>query len=177
MKKIFICFIAIILLLCGCSAQGGAQADKDEPVNAVYVKAVWITYFELEKLTTNSNTEKEFEKAVKSAFKEIKSDGFNTVTVQVRPCADAFYKSDYFPVSKYCFGVQGCELKYDPLEIMVNVAHSLRLRIEAWINPYRVSQAKEIDDLSDNNIAKQWYNSKDKKTNVYIDDKIYFNPA
>ena len=164
----------MILLLCGCSATGGQSAEKDEPVNAVYVKAVWITYFELE---TNSNTEKDFEKAVKTAFKEIKADGFNTVTVQVRPCADAFYKSNYFPVSKYCFGVQGCELKYDPLAVMCSVAHNLGLRIEAWINPYRVSQSKEIEELSDNNIAKQWYNDKSKKTNIYIDDKIYFNPA
>ena len=68
------------------------------------------SYFELESITTNSKTEKDFEKAIKSAFKEIKSDGLNTVTVQVRPCADAFYKSDYFPVSKYCFGVQGCHI-------------------------------------------------------------------
>ncbi|MDE5604245.1 MAG: family 10 glycosylhydrolase [Eubacterium sp.] len=178
MKKIFICLVSLILLLCGCSVNTDSpKPSKDEPVNAVYVKAVWITYFELEKLTANSNTDKDFEKAVKSAFKEIKSDGFNTVTVQVRPCADAFYKSDYFPVSKYCFGVQGCELKYDPLEIMVETAHKLGLRIEAWINPYRVSQSKEIDDLSDNNIAKEWYNSDDKKSNVYVDDKIYFNPA
>ena len=96
MKKVFICFILFAFILCGCSVQGDARADKDEPANAVYVKSVWITYFELEKLTANSNTAKDFEKAVKSAFKEIKSDGFNTVTVQVRPCADAFYKSNYF---------------------------------------------------------------------------------
>ncbi|MEZ3421221.1 MAG: family 10 glycosylhydrolase [Eubacterium sp.] len=177
MKKIIICILSLILLFCGCSVPSSEKNSKDEPVNAVYVKSAWITYFELEKLTTNSNTEKDFEKAAKTAFKGVKSNGFNTVTVQVRPCADAFYKSDYFPVSKYCFGVQGCELKYDPLAVMVNTAHDLGLRIEAWINPYRVSQSPEIEELSDNNIAKQWYGSEDKKTNVYIDDKIYFNPA
>ena len=53
----------------------------------------------------------------------------------------------------------------------------MKLRIEAWINPYRVSQSKDIEELSDNNIAKEWHKSKDKKSNVYIDDKIYFNPA
>ena len=176
MKKIIICILSLMLLFCGCSSAAN-QSEQGEPVNAVYVKAVWISYFELESITTNSKTEKDFEKAIKSAFKEIKSDGLNTVTVQVRPCADAFYKSDYFPVSKYCFGVQGCELKYDPLEIMVEVAQQLGLRIEAWINPYRVSQSSDADELSDNNIAKQWLNSEDKKNNVYIDDKIYFNPA
>ncbi len=72
MKKVFICFILFAFILCGCSVQGDARADKDEPANAVYVKSVWITYFELEKLTANSNTAKDFEKAVKSAFKENK---------------------------------------------------------------------------------------------------------
>lgn len=177
MKKIIICILSVILLFCGCAQSNNIKSSNDEPVNAVYVKSAWITYFELEKLTTNSNTEKDFTKAVKSAFKEIKANKLNTVTVQVRPCADAFYKSDYFPVSKYCFGVQGCELKYDPLAVMVKEAHDLGLRIEAWINPYRVSQSDKIDELSDNNIAKQWYNSDDKKSNIYIDDKIYFNPA
>lgn len=178
MKKIIICILSLILLFSGCTAvSSGKSNSNDEPVNAVYVRSAWITYFELEKMTTGSNTEKDFEKAVKTAFKGLASKGFNTVTVQVRPCADAFYKSDYFPVSKYCFGVQGCELKYDPLAIMTSLAHDCGLRIEAWINPYRVSQSREIDELSDNNIAKEWYNDESKKRNVYIDDKIYFNPA
>lgn len=60
---------------------------------------------------------------------------------------------------------------------MVEVAHKIGLRIEAWVNPYRVSQSDDINTLSDNNIAKIWYNSEDKKSNVYISDKIYFNPA
>lgn len=175
MKKIIICLISLILLLCGCTVS--QPSNQVDPPNAVYVKSVWLSYFELESITTSCNTAKEFEKKIKSAFKQVKSIGLNTVTVQVRPCADAFYKSDYFPVSKYCFGLQGSELKYDPLEIMVAAAHEQGLRIEAWINPYRVSQSSDINELSDGNIAKQWYNSSDKKTNIYINDRIYFNPA
>ena len=175
MKKVIICLLSFILLLCGCTVS--QPSNQVDPPNAIYVKSVWISYFELESITTSCNTAKEFEKKIKSAFKQVKAIGLNTVTVQVRPCADAFYKSDYFPVSKYCFGLQGCELKYDPLEIMVDSAHELGLRIEAWVNPYRVSQSADINELSDGNIAKQWYNSADKKTNVYINDRIYFNPA
>ena len=175
MKKVIICIISLILLLCGCTVS--QPSNQVDPPNAVYVKSVWISYFELESITTSCNTAKEFEKKIKSAFKQVKSIGLNTVTVQVRPCADAFYKSDYFPVSKYCFGLQGSELKYDPLEIMTAVAHEQGLRIEAWINPYRVSQSTDINELSEGNIAKQWYNSADKKSNVYVNDKIYFNPA
>lgn len=175
MKKIIVCILSISLLFCGCSAV--PQKSDSEPVNALYVKSVWMSYYELGEITSNCETSKDFEKAIDAAFKNIKSFGLNTVTVQVRPCADAFYKSDYFPTSKYCFGTEGSELKYDPLKIMVDIAHKMDLRIEAWLNPYRVSQSSDISELSDGNIAKKWYNNDDKKSNVYIDDKIYFNPA
>lgn len=176
MKRIFICILSICFVFCGCSAPKTEENNK-VVVNSLYVKSVWLTYYELESFTSASETEKDFEKAISAAFKKIKNFGLNTVTVQVRPCADAFYRSDYFPVSKYCFQNEGCELKYDPLKIMVGVAHNLSLRIEAWINPYRVSQSNDINELSDKNIAKIWYNSDDKKNNIYINDKIYFNPA
>lgn len=175
MKKIIVCFLSISLLFCGCVNN---RANKNnEPIDNVYVKSVWFTYYELEKFTSTCGNENEFKKSIKSAFQKIKSFGLNTVTVQVRPCADAFYNSQYFPVSKYCFGQEGGELKYDPLKIMVDVAHNVGLRIEAWVNPYRVSQSNDINSLSDKNIAKAWYNSAENKSNVYIDDKIYFNPA
>lgn len=175
MKKILIAILSILFLFGGCAYS--AQGEESEHINAVYVKSVWLSYFELEKYTTDCDTAKEFEKKIYSAFRQAKSVGMNTVTVQVRPCADAFYKSAYFPVSKYCFGVQGSELKYDPLQIMVEQARALKLRIEAWVNPYRVSQNSDVSQLSDDNIAKKWYMDKEKQSNIYVNDRIYFNPA
>lgn len=175
MKKVILIIFSLIFIFCGCSVSeqpgSGNNSDMD------YVKSVWITYFELEQMTTSSETAQDFEKTIKSAFKLIKNIGLNTVTVQIRPCADAFYRSDYFPVSEYCFGVQGAELKYDPLQLMVETAHDLGLRIEAWINPYRVSQSNDINTLCDSNQAKLWYSNEETKNFVYISDKIYYNPA
>lgn len=175
MKKVILIIFSLIFIFCGCSVSeqpgSGNNSDMD------YVKSVWITYFELEQMTTSSETAQDFEKTIKSAFKLIKNIGLNTVTVQVRPCADAFYRSDYFPVSEYCFGVQGAKLKYDPLQLIVETAHDQGLRIEAWINPYRVSQSNDINTLCDSNQAKLWYSNEETKNFVYISDKIYFNPA
>ena len=175
MKKVILIIFSLIFIFCGCSVSeqpgSGNNSDMD------YVKSVWITYFELEQMTTSSETAQDFEKTIKSAFKLIKNIGLNTVTVQIRPCADAFYRSHYFPVSEYCFGVQGAELKYDPLQLMVETAHDLGLRIEAWINPYRVTQSNDIKTLCDSNQAKLWYSNEETKSFVYISDKIYFNPA
>lgn len=175
MKKFFLLLISFVFLFSGCAtAEKGAT---DTPQNTDYVKSVWMTYFELESFTSSSKDAAAFEKSISDAFEKISDIGLNTVTVQVRPCADAFYKSEYFPVSQYCFGTQGSELRFDPLEIMVKAAHANGLRIEAWINPYRVLQTADMDKLCDSNIAKQWLQSDDKKSNVYVSDKIYFNPA
>ncbi len=183
MKKLIIFLLPIFLILNGCSIQPETEV-KEKTVKEssivqqnTYVKSIWITYYELQKLIVN-NSENKFRKKIKTTFSELKNMGFNTVTVQVRPCADAFYMSKYFPSSKYCFGVQGVDMAYDPLKIMCEAADSLNLRIEAWINPYRVSQDNKINKLCDDNIAKKWYKSKKKKTNVFVTESaIYFNPA
>lgn len=175
MKKIFICLLTIFLLFAGCSVP--QNNIEEEKINAEYVKSCWITYFELEKITSDCENGEEFEREIKSALKKIKEIGINTITVQVRPCADAFYKSSYFPLSKYCFGIQGSEMLYDPFEIIIATAHKMNIRVEAWVNPYRVSQSNDFEELSTENIACQWYNDENKSSNVYLKDKIYFNPA
>ena len=182
MKKVIIILLSLSLLLCGCRAvdineeKQTIQPFIDNVKSDDYIKSVWITYYELRNLIGNRD-EVQFKKHINKSFKELYSFGFNSVTVQVRAFADAFYKSDYFPVSKYCFGVQGGKLKYDVLQILCDCAKNNNMRIEAWVNPYRVSFNKDINELSDNNIAKKWYKSK-KRSNVYIcKSGIYFNPA
>lgn len=171
MYKKIISVVLIVLCLAGCTAQGTEK--NDSPQSAEYVKAVWMTYYELSSFTQD-NDEQEFKKQISKAFKELESNGFNRVTVQVRPFADAFYKSDYFPVSAYCFKSQGSELLYDPLAIMTEAAHKYGLSIEAWINPYRVSSSTDFSELSDKNKAVEW---KDTDNLIVCDSGIYFNPA
>lgn len=177
MKKLIFLLIPI-LLLSGCTVNNSnAQTKSKSQSNEQYVKVVWITYYELQKFIEDKS-ESKFTDKISSVFSDLKDKGFNTVTVQVRPCADAFYRSKYFPSSKYCFGFQGADMAYDPLEIMCAQAQNQGLKIEAWINPYRVSQNNKISELCDDNIAKKWYNSKDKKSYVYVGkSSIYFNPA
>lgn len=69
-------------------------------------------------------------------------------------------------------------MPYDPLKIMCAVAEKQDLSLEAWINPYRVSQDNDINKLCDTNFAKKWYKNKSKKRNIYVSKKAaYFNPA
>ncbi len=65
--------------------------------------------------------------------------GLNTVIVQIRPSADAFYLSAIEPWSRYLTGKQGAapEPFYDPLEFMIAEAHKRHMDFHAWFNPFR----------------------------------------
>lgn len=175
MHKKIILSVMLMLSLAGCTFALPQEKANNAPVQkeAQYIKAVWMTYYELSGFTQD-HTEQEFKKEISKAFKELSSKGFNRVTVQVRPYADAFYDSAYFPTSAYCFKEQGSELEYDPLSIMVESAHKHKLSIEAWINPYRISTSDDFSLLSDKNIAVEWQNTDNL---IICESGIYFNPA
>lgn len=177
MKKVFLLILSLVLVLSGCSySHTGNDSAHTKTQRGDYVKSVWVAYYELQKFIKDD--ESDFKNEIEKRFSQLKNMGFNTITVQVRPCADAFYKSSYFPSSKYCFGKQGVDMPYDPLKIMCAVADKQNLSLEAWINPYRVSQDNDINKLCDTNFAKKWYKNKSKKRNVYVSKKaVYFNPA
>lgn len=177
MKKVFLLILSLVLVLSGCSySRTGNDSAHTKTQRGDYVKSVWVAYYELQEFIKDD--ESDFENEIEKRFSQLKDMGFNTITVQVRPCADAFYKSAYFPSSKYCFGKQGVDMPYDPLKIMCAVAEKQDLSLEAWINPYRVSQDNDINKLCDTNFAKKWYKNKSKKRNIYVSKKAaYFNPA
>ena len=171
-KKIILSMV-LIFCLAGCAITPKSDNVHNNASQNTYIKSVFIAYYELEGFTKN-NDEKTFKKEISKAFKELADKGFNRVTVQVRPCADAFYNSNYFPTSEYMFGYQGAKLIYDPLEIMIDTAHKYNLSIEAWINPYRVSQRNDFSLLAKNNIALKWQNTSKL---IVLDNGIYFNPC
>ncbi|MBQ9518197.1 MAG: family 10 glycosylhydrolase [Eubacterium sp.] len=180
-KKIIILLIIAVFFLCGCSnnqqIEQSTTTQNAKPVKSDCVKSVWFTYYELSEMI-KGKSEFEFATEIDAAFKKVSDMGFNTVTVQVRPFADAFYKSAYFPTSEYIVAKQGDAIDFDPLAVMCETAKLYKLGIEAWINPYRVSSKNDVNTLCDNNIAKKWFKSKEKKSNVYTCKKgIYFNPA
>ena len=63
----------------------------------------------------------------------------NAIILQVRPAADAIYKSDLEPWSEYLTGEMGKAPSpgYDPLKLWVAGAHKRGMQLHAWFNPYR----------------------------------------
>jgi uncharacterized lipoprotein YddW (UPF0748 family) len=95
------------------------------------------------------------EKAFRAKFEAIASKAeklkFNTIIAQVRPFCDALYESKYFPYSHILSGLQGKDPGYDALRIMCEICKKHRLKIHAWINPYRVTLNETPNELADNN--------------------------
>ena len=61
----------------------------------------------------------------------------NAVVFQVRPMADALYKSGIEPWSEFLTGQMGKPQAFDPLEFIVGEAHKRGILVHAWFNPYR----------------------------------------
>ena len=106
--------------------------------------------------------------------------GVNAVIFQVRPTADALYKSQYEPISHWLTGTQGSwtnderpttndQIPWDPLDFTINEAHARGMEVHVWLNPYRVNLASTSTSiLAPDHIfrrhpewfwcyAKQWY--------------------
>ena len=99
--------------------------------------------------------------------------GCNAVIFQVRPCADAFYKSEVEPWSRYLSGVQGVAPaeEWDPMQFMIDESHKRGMEFHAWCNPYRVTLL-ETDTLCADHL---YY----KHPEIFVKHgkQWYFNPA
>ncbi len=146
-------------------AYGDALADYEK--NGM--KGIWISYIEFQSVDFSSR--ENFTADITRMFDNCKDMGLNTVIVHARPFGDAFYKSSFFPYSHIMTGTQGADVGYDPMEIMIETAHSIGLRFEAWVNPYRVKLYNHPKELSSDNPAQK------SELTITTDSGIYYNPA
>ncbi len=135
------------------------------------MRAIWVSYIDMANIIKN-RTESEFKSNFEKVCKNSVEFGLNTLIVHVRPFSDAYYNSSIFPWSSTITGTQGQNPGFDPLEIMVDLAHKYGLKIEAWINPYRVATSGVT--ISSKNPAHKWINTDKVKK---VDGNYFYNPA
>lgn len=150
-------------------------ADNPSVIQGEF-RGVWLSYYEID-VTNETSTEEKYTAYIESLCDKFAPYGITDVFAHVRAYADAIYESDCYPVSKYAAGVQGGELPFDCLEIICRVMASHGIRVHAWINPYRVHNGTDINELSADNKARQWYNPSSNEDVAIVGEKIYFNPA
>ena len=173
--------LAAIALVCALVLTGILLWTKPEAAAAKrpedQFRAVWVsTVYRLD-YPSQATTDPEQLKADADCILETcKEMGMTAVILQVRPCADALYPSDYYPWSADLTGRQGQAPAegFDPLAYWVDQAHALGLELHAWINPFRVTKngQSEFDSLVDPHPAKlhpDWV--------VSYEGNYYFNPG
>lgn len=161
-------------------SSGAAQQFPTEAPPTPYSElygAMWLSYLEWESMDLSS--EAAFTQEAAAIMANCVNLGLDTVLVQVRPFGDALYASSIFPQSHLITGVQGQSAGYDPLAVLVNAAHAAGLRIEAWINPYRIRlNAEKPAALSADNPAVRWLS--DPLTAGWVHEAnggLYYDPG
>lgn len=154
-----------------------SSSDKGSKINYDTVKAVWISYIDFSNIMTGKN-EKTFRTNFETVCKNAVDFGLNTLICQVRAFGDAAYPSEYFAWSQMVSGV-GKNPGYDPLEIMIELAHKYKLSFHAWVNPFRTFLNTQISSVPSDTVFKKWYNdsSKNGKYVVKVGDRWYYNPG
>lgn len=185
MKKIFL----ILMLVCtSCAVKDSSfqeiqptsytqemehlHIDNNDyiPINYDNQIGMWFPYMHFEEYMYNKSAD-EFRSAVHEKFLSAKSENVNTVYLHIHPCGDSYYKSEIFPSGVYL------DRDYDPLEIMLDEAHSIGLSAHAWINPLRCQTVEQMNNLSDDFIIKQWTQNSENHFAEIVNDRWYLNPA
>lgn len=148
------------------------QAQHETP--KYEFRAVWVaTVANIDWPSKPGLSTKEQQNEIRSILNLHQKLGMNTIILQVRPAADAFYKSNLEPWTKYLSGTPGKapDPFYDPLEFWINECHSRGMELHAWLNPYRVA-LNSSDVLAGNHIA-----FKHPEWILEYGNKLYFDPG
>ena len=129
------------------------------------MRAAWLaTVYQLDWPKSATATEATKKSELTSILDKLQAANFNAVCLQVRPMADAFYKSSLEPSSKYITGTRGGTLSWDPLSYFVTECHKRNMEAHVWINPMRLPETLSTSITFDKKVtSKGWdlyYNSK-----------------
>lgn len=131
---VFLLIVAVMMLpMCH---QDNVKEKKD------CVVGVWVSYGDFATLGLYNQSEDGFRKNAESFLETAESYGVNTVYFHVRAFRDAVYDSEHFPLASYVWD-RSEEIGYDPLKIMVELAHKNDMQLHAWMNPYRNTSFEE----------------------------------
>lgn len=195
-NKLLACILGCALLLCSCSGGAPSSAPKQDftqvpsappssapadsslpqipnangdALTASGYNAMWISYLEWKNFDTQS--ENSFRASIIKMLDNCAAININTMIIQVRPFADAIYESALFPKSHLLTGTQGQDNGYDAFKIIIEECRARQMRVEAWINPYRIAlndkMPKSFAESSLKNLHPDW--AKEANGGIYLE--------
>jgi len=165
MKKLFLVLVLVVATV----AMVSAQAKKRE------MRAVWIaTVANIDWPSQRNLNVKQQKAELLQILDSCAALNINTIVLQIRPTADAFYTSTLEPWSHWLTGKQGVRPQtfYDPLQFAIDESHKRFIDVHVWLNPYRVTNSDNLDLLSKDHL---YYKNKDLF--VKYGGKYYFDPG
>lgn len=137
------CFLLCsVLLILNCQVLKNTQNDEQSshPEIQREFRAAWVATVDNINWPSSPGLPVTVQKEEALKILDLLADNnFNAVIFQVRPQADALYKSELEPWSYYLTGEQGEPPfpYYDPLEFWIEESHKRGLELHVWLNPYR----------------------------------------
>lgn len=139
------------------TAKKGSSVEDQIPGPRREFRAVWVaTVANIDWPSKKNLTPDEQRAEAIAILDKVAELNLNAVVLQVRPAADALYKSDLEPWSEYLTGTAGKapEPFYDPLEFWVAESHKRGIQLHCWFNPYRAWHPSGKTAVPDNHIVK-----------------------
>jgi len=173
-NKSYLYLFLWIVALCLCTSCASKRLIKQEKMLCPKreFRGAWIqTVFQDEYSVMSSAS---FRYTMMERLDKLCEAGINAIVFQVRPEADAFYKSKYEPWSRFLTGTQGTppdEPDFDPMAYLIDACHQRNMEFHAWLNPYRVG-AGGFRDFDGSHVYHQhpeWF--------VEYNNQILFDPG
>lgn len=155
----------LMALLMACVWMGMAQNTPKREFRGAWIQCVNGQFMGM-------STEK-MQQTLVDQLDNLKQAGINAIIFQVRPEADALYKSQYEPWSRFLTGAQGQrpEPFWDPLTFMIKECHRRGMELHAWINPYR-AKTKNTQTLAHHHPSKLY-----PERFIAYEGQLFFDPG
>lgn len=154
-----------------------AEAAVQEELRGVWIASVYNIDFPSKQGISVTQMKQELDSILDNA----ETMHFNAVFFQVRPTADALYRSNVYPWSAYLTGKQGQAPAngFDPLAYLVAEGKKRGIGIHAWINPYKITRGTaakpnwDTSTLSEENPARLYPDL----VVAHSSGELYLNPG
>ena len=163
------------LLLCALCLSFLAATAADEPIKRE-VRGAWLaTVYCIDWPTTTgtgTSVRNEQKQELHKYIASLKAANLNAVYFQVRPMADALYRSSLEPWSSYITGTRGKDPGWDPLQFAIEECHRRGMECHAWIVAIPLGNRTHVNSLGSNSVTK-------KRPNITIAYKreYFLNPG
>ena len=137
-RRAWFLIIAITLCTHTLTAQHYSPSREAPPVVTREFRGAWVaSVYNIDWPSRKGLSKSAQQAELRSMLDQMVRLKLNAMIFQVRPNADALYKSSMEPWSPWLTGTMGRSPGYDPLAYCIQQAHARGIEVHAWFNPFR----------------------------------------